>query len=147
MSAITRGCRLPEERDSLRFGARQQPRTEKPQPPSLPTGADVLSFCRQLLGSLDIACFDRFPGLSPKPIGVLDQRQERCKIGPATRADRRAPKARLADGALGRFIVSDQRPSTKNSRSRRSALAFFSAPASFDRIAVWILSCNSIASS
>src|SRR5260370_24804240 len=126
---------------------RHQPRTEEPQLPSCLSGADGFSFFRLLLGSLDIACLNCFPGVLPKPIGVVDEQQKRCKVGPATRAHRRATEARLADGALGGFTVSDQRPSTKNSSSPNSALAFLSAPASFDRIAAWILSCNSISSS
>jgi len=131
---------------SMRFGARQQPRTEEPQPTPPRGGAGRLSFCRQLLGALDMACFDRFPGRLTKPIGVADQQKQWSKVGSATRADRRTPEARLADGALRRYIVCGQRPSTKNSSSRSSALALLSASASFERIARSILSCSSIAS-
>src|SRR5256885_12530712 len=42
---------LPEKRDSIRFGARQQPRTEEPQLPPPLGGAGGLSFRRQLLRS------------------------------------------------------------------------------------------------
>ena len=137
----------PEKRDSMRFGARQQPGTEEPQPPPRRGGAGRLSFCRQLLGALDMACFDRFPGRLTKPIGVADQQKQWAKVGSATRADGRTAEARLADGALGRYMVCGQRPSTKNSSSRSSALALLSASASFERIARSILSCSSIASS
>jgi|SRR5271169_5035303 len=101
-------CPEPEERDSIHFGAGQQPRTEEPQLPSLLGGADGLSFFRQLLGSPEIASCELLPSFSAKPIGVVEQQQERAKVGPASRADRRAPEARLADRAIGMFIVSDQ---------------------------------------
>ena len=69
---------------SRRFRAGQEPRTEEPQLPSFLRGADGLSLFRELLGSPDIACFNCFSGVLSKPIGVVDQQQERCKIGPAT---------------------------------------------------------------
>lgn len=146
-NAVSRRCPLPEKRDSIRCGARQHPRTEEPQLPPLLGGAGGLSFCRQLLGALDIASFYRLPGRLTKPIGVVDQQKQWCKVGSATRADRQAPEARLADRTLGRFVVPGQRPSTKNSSSRSSALALLRASASFERIAASILSCSSIASS
>src|SRR5260370_31963086 len=102
---------------------RHQPRTEEPQLPSCLSGADGFSFFRLLLGSLDIASFNCFPGVLPKPIGVIDEQQKLCKDGPATPAHRQATEARLAAGALGGGTVSDTRPSPTNSNSRRSALA------------------------
>src|SRR5712691_7551795 len=131
---------MPEKRDSIHFRARQQPRNEEPHTTPYIGGARGLSFSRQLLGAFDIACFHRLPGRLTKPIGVIDQQKQWLKVGSATRADRRAPEARLADGALGRFIVSGQRPSTNNSSSRSSVLALLRAVASFERIAAWILS-------
>src|SRR5260370_25115338 len=99
---------MPEKRDSIHLRARQQPRTEEPQPPPFLGGGGGLSFCRQLLGAFDIASFHRLPGRLPKPIGVGDQQKQWLKIGSATRADTPAPEARLSYGALGRFIVSVQ---------------------------------------
>ena len=98
-------------------------------------------------GSRMITHLQRAPGVLAKAVSLRHQQHQRRKIGAATRADARVPKARMTNGAAGKFLRFHQRPPTKKSSSRRSAAAFFNSSGSFAEIAALILSCSPITSS
>jgi hypothetical protein len=83
-------------------------------------------------------------------IGVRGQKHQDTEISPATGADLRAAKARLANRTLGRSSPGDDchcLPATKNNSSRSSVAAFARANSSPPAIADSICSLRLIASS